>query len=138
MLHQQTIHDMLSAPVKKAMPSYVPGYLEQYYNRFLCSMYFSPSLKGYPYLKQALYHEHKNRHNLPALHKDIYREIAGLYNTQVCAVERCISFCIQKAYEKNSGGFRKFFPDCQKAPSNFRFIKTVSLYLGYPEESSRA
>ena len=135
MLHQQTIHDMLNAPATKTIPSYVPTYLEQYYDKFLCEMHFPPSLKGYPYIKQALYHEHKNRRNLPALHKDIYREIAELYNTQICAVERCISFCIQKAYERNPNGFRRFFPDCKKAPSNFCFLKTVSLYLDYSEEA---
>ena len=134
MLNQQTIHHMLTNPFAEKSSSSIPEPIEHRYDRFLCSLYFSPSLKGYPYLKQAFYHEHKNRHNLPSLNKDIYEEIAKLYRTQVAAVERCITFSIQKAYGKNPDGFRPFFPDCQKTPSNFRFIKTVSLYLNNPQE----
>lgn len=134
MLNQQTIHDMLSNPIPQKEPSFVPKSLERHYDQFLCSMHFFPSLKGYPYIKQALYHEHKNRHNLPSLNKDIYREISELYNTQISAVERCITFSIRNAYKKDPEGFRKFFPDCKKAPSNFRFLKTLSLHLNYLEE----
>ena len=134
MLNQQTIQTFLTTQISKEPPCFIPEILEHHYDRFLCSLHFSPALKGYPYLKQAFYHEHQNRHNLPALTKDIYEEIAKLYRTQIAAVERCITFSVQKAYQKNPAGFRPFFPDCQKAPSNFRFIKTVSLHLNNSQE----
>ena len=111
-----------------------PKQLEQRYNRFLCSLCFSPALKGFPYIKQALWFEHRNRHLLPSLTKEIYEEIAHRYQTQVCAVERCVTFSIGRAYKENPDAFLKLFPDCKKAPSNFRFIKTVSLYLDDSED----
>lgn len=134
MLKQQTIHDMLSHPVAGGASCVIPESLEQRYDKFLTSLHFLPSLKGYPYLKQAFYHEHQNRHILPSLTKDIYGEIAGIYNTQIAAVERCITFAVRKAYQNSPEEFHKLFPDCQKAPSNFRFIKTVSLYLNHRAE----
>ncbi len=112
----------------------IPKHLEQRYDRFLCSLCFSPALKGFPYIKQALWFEHQNRHLLPALTKEIYEEIAKRYRTQIYAVERCITFSIGRAYRENPNAFLCLFPDCKKAPSNFRFIKTVSLYLNYEEE----
>lgn len=113
----------------------IPEELEQRFDRFLTNLHFNPSLKGYPYLKQALCYEYHHRHQLPSLNKDIYEEIANIYQTQIPAVERCIIFAIKKAFETNPRGFFKLFPDCNKAPSNFRFIKTASLYLIHPEES---
>ena len=112
----------------------LPKHLEQRYDRFLCSLSFSPALKGFPYIKHALWFEHQNRHLLPALTKEIYEEIAKRYQTQVCAVERCVTFSIRRAYHKNPDAFTRLFADCKKAPSNFRFIKTVSLYLNYEED----
>ncbi len=105
----------------------IPRTIEQQYDRFLCSLCFSPALKGFPYIKQALWFEQKNRHKLPALTKEIYEEVAQIYRTQVPAVERCITFSVKRAYSINPKGFQKLFPDCKKAPSNFLFIKTVSL-----------
>ena len=131
MFKQQTIHDMITNDTQKGTSYDIPKSLEECYDRFLGSLHFLPFLKGYPYLKQAFYHEHKNRHTLPSLTKDIYGEIAKLYNTQVPAVERCISFSIHRAYQENPEGFLALFPNCIKAPSNFRFIKTVSLYFNY-------
>ena len=131
MLNQQTFHTILTTPAKEP-PSHIPQSLEQQYDQFLCARCFSPSLKGYPYIKHALYFEQKNRHSLPSLTKDIYEEISLLYHTQPSAVERCITFSVKRAYEKNPHGFADLFPDCNKAPSNFRFIKRVSLHLLLP------
>ena len=119
----------------KTEPTTIPKYQDQHYSRFLYSLCFSPSLKGFDYIKQAIWFEHCNRHLLPSLTKEIYEEIATHFRTQVCAVERCVSFSIAKAYHKNPDAFIKLFPDCKKAPSNFRFIKTISLYLNDWEPS---
>jgi len=107
----------------------IPQELEIKYNQFLYSLSFSPALKGYPYIKQAIFYEFKNRHDLPALNKDIYEEISRLYRTEIAAVERCITFSVHRAYKRNPQAFAGLFPDCDKAPSNFHFLKTVSLYL---------
>ncbi len=109
--------------------SHIPPKTERMYDRFLSALYFSPSLKGYSYIKQALYYEQRHRHLLPSLNKDIYEEISRCYQTEISAVERCITFSVQRAYQQNPKRFRPLFPDCQKAPSNFRFIKTVALHL---------
>ena len=134
MLKQQTIHDMLTRPVIDVATCTIPESLERRYDRLLASLHFLPSLKEYPYLKQAFYHEHQNRHNLPSLTKDIYGEIAKIYNTQIAAVERCITFAVKKAFRDSPEEFQKLFPDCKKPPSNFRFIKTISLHLNYSLE----
>ncbi len=117
-----------SVPFNEVFP-YIPPKTERMYDRFLSALCFSPSLKGYPYIKQALYYEQRNRHLLPSLTKDIYEEISRLYQTEIAAVERCITFSVQRAYKQNPQKFRLLFPNCQKAPSNFRFIKTVALHL---------
>lgn len=112
----------------------IPTALEHRYDRFLGKLSFLPSLKGYAYMKQAIYYEQKNRHLMPSLTKEIYDEIARVYRTQIPAVERCITFSMKKAYRQNPDAFLQFFPDCNKVPSNFRFIKTVALLLNYAEE----
>lgn len=127
-MNQQTHISSAAVCVEKSQPN-IPPKTERMYDRFLYTLCFSPSLKGYPYIKQALYYEQKNRHLLPSLTKDIYEEISRCYQTEISAVERCITFSVQRAYKQNPHKFKLLFPDCQKAPSNFRFIKTVALHL---------
>lgn len=90
---------------------------------------FSPSLKGYHYIKQACYYQYVNFHEISSVKKDIYESVSNCYKTSVYSVERGITFAIRKAYSENPLTFHTLFPTRKKPPSNMAFLKTFFIYL---------
>lgn len=107
----------------------IPREINRLLDTALLQLEFSPSLKGYCYLKQALYYEHLNAHEISAVKKDIYESVSNCYNTSVYSVERGITFAIRKAYQSNASAFCELFRCPQKAPSNMSFLKTFYIHL---------
>ncbi len=118
-------------------PSILPGTDSSYnipeeFNRkldkALMDFQFSPSLRGYHYLKQAFYYEFLNTRQISAVKKDIYEAVSNCYGTSIYSVERGITFSIRKAYQKNPEKFQQIFTTQTKAPSNMQFLKTFLIY----------
>lgn len=112
-----------------ASPGEIPRAISKSFDAALMEFSFSPSLKGYTYIKQAFYYQHLNAHLLSAVKKDIYESVSLCYDTTIYSVERGISFAIRKAYQKNAPAFEKVFPNPHKPPSNMNFLKTFYIYL---------
>ena len=110
-------------------PRHIPTQMNKVLDTALLRFFFSPSLKGYRYIKQALYYQYVNSHEISAVKKDIYESVSNCYKTSVYSVERGITFAIRKAYSENPLLFRTLFPNGKKSPSNMAFLKTFFIYL---------
>ncbi len=89
---------------------------------------FSPALRGYHYLKQALYYELLSGGELHSVKKEVYDTVSQCYHTTIYSVERGISFAIRKACSK-SDAFEQLFSKQEIPPSNLRFLKRFSIYV---------
>ncbi len=107
----------------------IPREISKVFDTALLEFHFSPSLKGYAYIKQAFYYQYLNARQLPAVKKDIYESVSHSYDTTVYSVERCITFAIRKAYGENTLRFETMFRQPNKPPSNMNFLKTFYIYL---------
>lgn len=112
----------------KSFPE-IPQEINKAFDTALLQFDFSPSLKGYRYLKQAFYYQYLNAHEISAVKKDIYESVSSCYATTVYSVERGITFAIRNAYQKNALQFQKIFKQPDKAPSNMKFLKTFYIYM---------
>lgn len=100
----------------------IPLKTDIFINNILLKYGFSPKLKGYSYIKRALYEGLSNESVYTNIKKILYPNIASLYLASCASVERSISFCILKAYEKNEN-MKEIFNNCDHAPSNLIFLK---------------
>ena len=117
-------------PMRESLPPYeIPQKMQQVLDKVLLQFEFSPSLRGYHYLKQAFYYEHLNSRQISAVKKDIYEAVSQCYETSIYSVERGISFSIRKAYEKNPTNFQEMFSSLEKPPSNMQFLKRFYIYM---------
>ena len=107
----------------------LPAKINRMLDAALLQFYFTPSFKGYHYIKQALYYQYLNSREISAVKKDIYEAVSCCYKTTVYSVERGITFAIRKAFTENRQLFRTIFPNVKKQPSNMAFLKTFFIYL---------
>lgn len=107
----------------------IPSSINKALDTALLDFCFSPSLKGYYYIKQACYYQYVNAHEISSVKKDIYESVSNCYKTSIYSVERGITFAIQKAYRENPRSFQALFPSIKKQPSNMAFLKTFFIYL---------
>ena len=110
-------------------PFEIPEEFNRKLDKALMEFHFSPSLRGYHYLKQAFYYETQNARQISAVKKDIYEAVSNCYCTSIYSVERGITFSIRKAYGKAPEKFREIFTAQTKPPSNMQFLKTFFVYL---------
>ena len=116
--------------LREAGSSYeIPQEWNRKLDKALMEFHFSPSLRGYHYLKQAFYYELQNTRQISAVKKDIYEAVSNCYCTSIYSVERGITFSIRKAYQKDPQKFQEIFSVQHKAPSNMQFLKTFLIYL---------
>ena len=116
-------------PVSSFSSYDIPDDINKKLDKALIEFHFSPSLKGYHYLKQAFYYESLNSRQISQVKKDIYEAVSQCYNTSLFSVERGITFSIRKAYEKNAEHFHRIFPSSHRPPSNMQFLKTFYIYM---------
>lgn len=114
----------------------IPSAFSSLLDTALLSLGFSPSLKGYFYLKQAVYFEHLHTGEHPDVKKDVYQSISETSLASICSIERSITFAIRKAYAQKPQAFEALFPLLKKAPSNANFLKTFYIYLKQKEKLS--
>lgn len=115
-------------PTKETIPK-IPAEFDCLMDKMLLQLEFSPALKGYLYIKQAVYYQCLHHQEPSALKKDIYEAVSERFRTSVYSVERGITFSIRKAYQKNGGSFAPLFSQQEKPPGNLTFVKTVSIHL---------
>lgn len=112
-----------------SMPTAVSPGIERRLDRLLQKLAFSPALRGYRYLKEALCYEYQNRREILAVKKDIYETVSQRFHTSVPSVERGISFAVRKAYRQNPAGFQAVFPALGAPPGNMTLLKTLVICL---------
>lgn len=100
----------------------IPLKADNFLNSVLIKYNFSPKLKGFTYIKRALYEGMMNDGVYTNIKKILYPNIAAMYLVSESSVERSMSFSIQKAYEK-SEKMRNVFSDEPHHPSNLKFLK---------------
>lgn len=102
---------------------------EQFVSTLLKASGFSPNLKGYLYLKEAVLMEIEERCHLGSMTKKIYPEIAKKYGTTPSCVERAMRHSIEKAWKISDGKeINKILGIAEtnmKKPSNGQLIKTI-------------
>lgn len=95
-----------------------------------------PHVKGYQYIKEAIWMGYEEVEALSGFTKLIYPSIAKKYKTSESSVERAIRHAVQSAWdmkkdEGNSAAFR-FSP--RKKPTNSEFISTLVHHLKVQSE----
>lgn len=94
----------------------------------------SSKLKGYQYLKVAIKRCVSNDGILDSVTKEVYPEIALLYNTSSSKVEHAIRHAIKKAWENGNPEiqqevFRTSVLENPCNPSNSEFIARIADYI---------
>lgn len=120
----------------KEQPLNVPPSFGTLIDNALLTLGFSPSLKGYFYLKQAVCFEHLHTSDYSDIKKDVYQSISEACQASICSIERSITFAIRKAYTQKPEEFYNLFPCLKKAPTNANFLKTFYIHLKQKETLS--
>ncbi len=128
---QSKIFDSLTDEIAKRQIIHadkIPLEVDNLINSILLQYDFSPKLKGYTYIKRALYEGLLNDGVYINIKKILYPNIATMYLVSDCSVERSIAFSVLKAYEK-SENMRTVFDNEKRCPSNLRFLKHFFILL---------
>lgn len=104
--------------------------LMQYISESLIDSGFRPNLKGFTYIKEAIYIHHVIISTNKAF-RDIYAAIAESYGISVGSVERAIKSSIESAWNtdklnKLHNIFASFCINKEKPPSNSQFIAVMA------------
>ena len=100
----------------------IPLETDKIINNIMLKYSFVPKLKGYTYIKRAMYEGLLNDGAYINIKKILYPNIATMYLVSEGAVERGITFSILKAYEK-SEEMKELFQNSSRPPSNLEFLK---------------
>ncbi len=100
----------------------IPLKTDKLINNIMLKYSFIPKLKGYTYIKRAMYEGLLNDGAYINIKKILYPNIAAMYLVSEGAVERGITFSISKAYEK-SDEMKALFENSKRPPSNLEFLK---------------
>ncbi len=106
----------------------IPPEIDKLINSALLKHGFFAKLKGYTYIKRALYEGIINEGAYINIKKILYPNIATMYLVSEASVERSITASIQKAYFENEE-LKKLFGYSDKAPSNLTFLKRFLILL---------
>ncbi len=106
----------------------IPLETDKLINSILLKYNFLPKLKGYTYIKRALYEGLLSDGAYINIKKILYPNIATMYLVSEGAVERGITFSIIKAYE-SSNDLKLIFDNDKKPPSNLQFLKRFFITL---------
>lgn len=106
----------------------IPPEIDKLINLTLLQYGFFAKLKGYTYIKRALYEGIINESAYINIKKILYPNIATMYLVSDSSVERSITASIQKAYLE-SEELKKLFGYSSKAPSNLSFLKRFLIEL---------
>lgn len=99
-------------------------------SEFIGKLGIKPNLKGYGYLKFAIPYIIENRHGVELITKELYPEIAKVFNTEPKSVERNIRNCIEISWETAADKYRNIFGyKFNKRPTNKEFIHAVVDYI---------
>lgn len=104
--------------------------LERLVETVLRSLHIPGTLKGLPYLTHAIAATVQNPHRTALITKDLYHEIARVYNTTPSGVDRAMRWAIRMSWETSRNEL------CQMAgyhltqrPTNREFIDLVAFYI---------
>jgi hypothetical protein len=111
----------------------IPIEIEKKLDYALAELKFSPTLKGYNFIKRCIFEGICNPTIFENIEKNLYYKIADIYLTTKYSVERGINFSIKKAFLENSSGFNTYFDNLSGPPSNGKFLKTLLIYIKYLE-----
>lgn len=106
----------------------IPLEIDELINKTLLHYKFQPHLKGYTYIKRALYEGILNDGAYFNIKKMLYSNISAMYLVSESSVERGISFSVTKAYY-DSDELKEMFSPCRKSPSNLLFLKRFLILL---------
>jgi len=106
----------------------IPLEIDNMINTIMLKYKFLPKLKGYTYIKRALYEGLLNDSAYINIKKILYPNIATMYLVSESAVERGITFSIEKAY-RSSAEIRELFDNSERPPSNLHFLKRFFIAL---------
>ena len=99
-------------------------------SEFIGKLGVKPNLKGYRYLKFAIPYIIANNHGIDVITKELYPEIAKVFNTEPKSVERNIRNCIELSWATAADKYRNIFGyEFKKRPTNKEFLHTVVDYI---------
>ena len=99
-------------------------------SEFIRKLGIRPNLKGYAYLKYAIPYILENMYVVDAITKELYPEIARIFNTQAKNVERDIRHCIDISWKASEDVYRNTFGyEFRKRPTNKEFIHALIDYI---------
>lgn len=107
----------------------IPNNISHTVNTLLMSLRLVPTLKGYHYIKQALYIGLSDELAFTCIRKNIYMTIGEQFQSGEESVERDMAFAIRKAFKiKENTELRTLFPT-NKIPTNGKFLCTLCQYI---------
>ena len=94
------------------------------------------NLLGYNYILDALKMIRKNQDSLKNITKELYQELARMYKTQPCNIERAIRHAIEHAWNMGNVELKNdifgYTVNPEKGrPSNGEFLAAIAHYLNY-------
>ncbi len=99
-------------------------------SEFIGKLGIKPNLKGYGYLKFAIPYIIENRYGIDLITKELYPEIAKVFNTEPKSVERNIRNCIEISWETAAEKYGSIFGyEFNKRPTNKEFIHAIVNYI---------
>ena len=102
--------------------------IDKIIDNMLINYKFQPRLKGYTYIKRALYEGLINESAFINIKKFLYSNIATMYLVSEASVERGMRFTIEKAY-RDSTLLHDVFNNSDSPPSNLSFLKRFYIEL---------
>lgn len=121
------------APVREEDPF---RNLEGEISVLLSRMGISASIKGYHFIRRAVFLAVEDAEALVGITKGLYPDIAKMYKTSASKVERAIRHAIESAWKKN--GPQVYFEVAgylpSEKPTNGQFIAALSEYFRLQEE----
>lgn len=107
----------------------IPTELNNTVNTLLMGLRLFPTLKGYHYIKQALYIGLSDELAFTCIRKNIYMTIGEKFQSCEESVERDMAFAIRKAFKaKENTELRMLFPS-NEIPTNGKFLCTLCQYI---------
>ena len=98
-------------------------------NGLITKLGIQKKLKGYVYIKKAIWMVFKNKGSMGSITKTIYPKIANEFKTTDKNVERSIRNCIERAYKENALGKTYQLFNLYRKPTNSEFIMKVASKL---------
>lgn len=100
----------------------------------LFDMNVPPNLLGFKYIENALLICIENGDDYSGHLKCLYDEIAQMYDTTPCSVERCIRNAIALCWQQGSNKtINILFRNMNERPTNSQFISRLYYYMDSPE-----